>query len=81
MGFSYGTEKAHTRIPAVKVHVPFYSNIENLVLPPGCKLYGPEAGLGSLLLASVIIVLQEEDYGKASGGQGGHSGGSGPDAR
>ncbi len=23
----------------------FYSNSENLVLPPGCRSYGPEAGL------------------------------------
>jgi hypothetical protein len=27
----------------------FYSKIVNLVLPPGCKPYGPEAGPGYLL--------------------------------
>ena len=31
---------------------PFYYSIENLVLPPGCKPYGLEAGPGCLLTIS-----------------------------
>ena len=38
-------------LPFSKVQNVFYSNIENLVLPPGCRPYGPEAGPGHRKLA------------------------------
>jgi hypothetical protein len=37
--------------------VTFYSNIENLVLPPGCKPYGPEAGPGFFNFMYVCVVI------------------------